>query len=46
MIDWSAAFAFLQVILIDVSLSGDNAIIIAMAANTYVGRVRRGEAGA
>ena len=32
MIDLSAAFAFLQVILIDVSLSGDNAIIIAMAA--------------
>jgi YjbE family integral membrane protein len=26
------AFAFLQVVLIDVSLSGDNAIIIAMAA--------------
>jgi YjbE family integral membrane protein len=32
MSDWSAAFAFLQVILIDVSLSGDNAIIIGMAA--------------
>jgi YjbE family integral membrane protein len=32
MIDLSAAFAFLQVVLIDVSLSGDNAIIIAMAA--------------
>jgi len=32
MIDLSAAFAFLQVILIDVSLSGDNAIIIGMAA--------------
>jgi YjbE family integral membrane protein len=32
MSDLSAAFAFLQVILIDVSLSGDNAIIIAMAA--------------
>jgi YjbE family integral membrane protein len=32
MIDVSAAFAFLQVVLIDVSLSGDNAIIIAMAA--------------
>ena len=32
MIDWSAPFAFLQVILIDVSLSGDNAIIIGMAA--------------
>ena len=32
MIDLSAALAFLQVILIDVSLSGDNAIIIAMAA--------------
>jgi YjbE family integral membrane protein len=32
MSDWSAAFAFLQVVLIDVSLSGDNAIIIAMAA--------------
>ena len=32
MIDLSAAIAFLQVILIDVSLSGDNAIIIAMAA--------------
>ena len=30
--DLSAAFAFLEVILIDVSLSGDNAIIIAMAA--------------
>lgn len=30
--DLSAAFAFLQVILIDVSLSGDNAIIIALAA--------------
>ena len=28
----SAAFAFLQVVLIDVSLSGDNAIIIGMAA--------------
>ncbi|HET7217351.1 MAG TPA: TerC family protein [Vicinamibacterales bacterium] len=32
MTDLSAALAFLQVILIDVSLSGDNAIIIAMAA--------------
>ena len=32
MIDLSASFAFLQVILIDVSLSGDNAIIIGMAA--------------
>ena len=32
MIDLSATLAFLQVILIDVSLSGDNAIIIAMAA--------------
>ncbi len=32
MSDWSAALAFLQVILIDVSLSGDNAIIIGMAA--------------
>jgi len=32
MIDVSATVAFLQVILIDVSLSGDNAIIIAMAA--------------
>jgi YjbE family integral membrane protein len=32
MSDLSAAFAFLQVVLIDVSLSGDNAIIIAMAA--------------
>jgi YjbE family integral membrane protein len=32
MIDVSAALAFLQVVLIDVSLSGDNAIIIAMAA--------------
>jgi YjbE family integral membrane protein len=32
MSDWSAAVAFLQVILIDVSLSGDNAIIIGMAA--------------
>jgi YjbE family integral membrane protein len=30
--DVSAAVAFLQVLLIDVSLSGDNAIIIAMAA--------------
>lgn len=32
MIDLSAVIAFLQVVLIDVSLSGDNAIIIAMAA--------------
>ena len=32
MSDLSAAFAFLQVVLIDVSLSGDNAIIIGMAA--------------
>jgi predicted tellurium resistance membrane protein TerC len=32
MSDLSAAFAFLQVVLIDVSLSGDNAIIIAIAA--------------
>jgi YjbE family integral membrane protein len=33
MIDlWPAALALLQVLLIDVSLSGDNAIIIAMAA--------------
>jgi len=32
MIDLPATLAFLQVILIDVSLSGDNAIIIAMAA--------------
>jgi YjbE family integral membrane protein len=32
MMDWSATLAFLQVVLIDVSLSGDNAIIIAMAA--------------
>jgi YjbE family integral membrane protein len=32
MFDASAAFAFLQVVLIDVSLSGDNAIIIGMAA--------------
>ena len=30
--DLSAAFAFLQVLLIDISLSGDNAIIIGMAA--------------
>jgi YjbE family integral membrane protein len=29
---WAAAVALLQVLLIDVSLSGDNAIIIAMAA--------------
>ena len=32
MSDLSAAFAFLQVVLIDVSLSGDNAIIIGMVA--------------
>ena len=32
MIDLAATFAFLQVLLIDISLSGDNAIIIAMAA--------------
>jgi YjbE family integral membrane protein len=29
---WPAAFALLQVVFIDVSLSGDNAVIIAMAA--------------
>jgi YjbE family integral membrane protein len=29
---WPAAFALLQVLFIDVSLSGDNAVIIAMAA--------------
>jgi len=29
---WPSIFAFVQVILIDISLSGDNAVIIAMAA--------------
>jgi YjbE family integral membrane protein len=43
MIDLSAAIAFLQVVLIDVSLSGDNAIIIAMAA-AGLPRPQRGHA--